>query len=143
MEQYLKLGDTVFAAVIGIGVKPIVGEYFAMEPGGKITIRIQGTRQLTSCDPATVFKTEQEAFILGQYLAGADLIWRPGNKPMQFVDWRVRYIRPNPHHAPYKQLLLITDKGQYICSKQLRPASQRAPRSLHLRLDQFPEPNLN
>lgn len=143
MEQYLKLGDTVFAAVADKGIKPIAGEYFAMELDGKITVRIQGTRQLLSCNAATVFKTEHEAFILGQYLADADLVWRPCNKLMQFVDWRVRYIRPNPHHAPYKQLLLITDNGQYICSKQVRPASQRAPRSLHLRLDQFPEPNLN
>lgn len=143
MEQYLKLGDTVFAVVPVKGVKPIMGEYFAMELDGKITVRIQGTRQIASYDPAMVFKTEHEAFILGQYLVGADLVWRPGNKLIQFWDWRIRYIRLNPHHAPYKQLLLISDEGQYICSKQLKPASQRAPKALHLRLDQFPEPNLN
>lgn len=143
MEQYLKLGDTVFVAVQAIGVKPIVGEYFAMELDGKITVRIQGARQIASYNPATVFKAEHEAFIFGQYLAGADLVWRLGNKPMEFVDWKVRYIRPNPHHAPYKQLLLMSDQGQYICSKQIRAANQKPPKALHLRLDHFPEPNLN
>lgn len=143
MEQYLKLGDTVFATVAIEGVSPIVGEYFAMELDGQISIRIQGTNQISTHNAATVFKTEHEAFILGQYIAGVDLIWRPGNKLMEFVDWRIRYIRPNPHHAPYKQLLLISDQGQYICSKQVKPASQKEPKSLHLRLDQFPKHNLN